>query len=167
MIIRGGHNIDPAVIEEALYTHPAVALAAAVGKPDAYAGELPVAYVVLKAEATATEQDLLTHAQRMVKERAATPKSIVILDQMPMTGVGKIFKPPLRCDAVRRVYTEALSAALPAPLSWEVQVEPHQKHGMLATVTLTDVPEEQRAQVYEKIARALDVYVVKYQVQWS
>ena len=167
LIIRGGHNIDPAVIEEALYTHPAVALAAAVGKPDAYAGELPVAYVVLKAEATATEQDLLTHAQRMVKERAATPKNIVILDQMPMTGVGKIFKPPLRCDAVRRVYTEALSAALPAPLSWEVQVEPHQKHGMLATVTLTDVPEEQRAQVYEKIARALDVYVVKYQVQWS
>lgn len=44
LIIRGGHNIDPAVIEEALYTHPAVALVAAVGKPDAYAGELPLAY---------------------------------------------------------------------------------------------------------------------------
>ena len=51
---------------------------------------------------------------------------------MPLTGVGKIFKPPLRCDAVRRVYTEALSAVLPAQLSWEVQVEPNQKHGMLA-----------------------------------
>ena len=155
------------MIEEALYTHPAVALAAAVGKPDAYAGELPVAYVALKTGATAEERDLLEHAQKTIKERAAIPKNMVILDQMPMTGVGKIFKPPLRCDAVRRVYTEALSAALPAPLSWEVQVDPHQKHGMLATVTLADVPEEQRAQVYEQISRALDVYVVKYQVQWS
>jgi fatty-acyl-CoA synthase len=167
LIIRGGHNIDPAVIEEALYTHPAVALAAAVGKPDAYAGELPVAYVVLKAGATATERDLFDHAQKTVKERAAIPKNIVILDQMPLTGVGKIFKPPLRCDAVRRVYTEALSAVLPAHLSWEVQVEPNQKHGMLATLILSGIPEEQRAHVHNQIARALDVYVVKYQIEWS
>ena len=116
LIIRGGHNIDPAVIEEALYTHPAVALAAAVGKPDAYAGELPVAYVVLKSGATVTEQALLDYAQQMVKERAAIPKGIVILDQMPLTTVGKIFKPPLRSDAVRRVYAEALSSVLPARL---------------------------------------------------
>jgi fatty-acyl-CoA synthase len=166
LIIRGGHNLDPAVIEEAFYTHPAVALAAAVGKPDAYAGELPVAYVVLKAGATVTEQDLLDYAQQTVKERAAIPKSIVILDQMPLTAVGKIFKPPLRSDAVRRVYAEALSAVLPAHLSWEVQVEPNQQHGMLATLVLSDVPEEQRAHVHEQIARALGAYVVKYQIQW-
>jgi len=166
LIIRGGHNLDPAVIEEALYTHPAVALAAAVGKPDAYAGELPVAYVVLKAGATATEKALLDYAQKTVKERAAIPKSIVILDQMPLTAVGKIFKPPLRCDAVRRVYTEALSAILPAHLSLEVQVEPNQQHGMLATLVLSGVPEDQRAHVHEQIARALGAYVVKYQIQW-
>jgi len=166
LIIRGGHNIDPAVIEEALYTHPAVALAAAVGKPDAYAGELPVAYVVLKSGATVTEQALLDYAQQMVKERAAIPKSIVILDQMPLTTVGKIFKPPLRSDAVRRVYAEALSSVLPAHLSWEIQVEPNPQHGMLATLILSGIPEEQRAHVHEQIARALGVYVVKYQIQW-
>jgi fatty-acyl-CoA synthase len=166
LIIRGGHNIDPAVIEEALYTHPAVALAAAVGKPDAYAGELPVAYVVLKSGATVTEQALLDYAQQMVKERAAIPKGIVILDQMPLTTVGKIFKPPLRSDAVRRVYAEALSSVLPAHLSWEIQVEPNPQHGMLATLILSGIPEEQRAQVHEQIARALGVYVVKYQIQW-
>jgi len=166
LIIRGGHNLDPAVIEEAFYTHPAVALAAAVGKPDAYAGELPVAYVVLKAGATVTEQALLDYAQQTVKERAAIPKSIVILDQMPVTTVGKIFKPPLRCDAVRRVYAEALSAVLPAHLSWEVQVEPNQQHGMLATLILSGVPEEQRAHAHDQIARALGAYVVKYQIQW-
>jgi len=167
LIIRGGHNIDPAVIEEALYTHPAVALAAAVGKPDAYAGELPVAYVALKAGATVTEQDLLDYAQQTVKERAAIPKSIVILDQIPVTAVGKIFKPPLRSDAVRRVYTEAISAVLPAHLSWEVQVEPNQQYGILATLILSGVPEEQRAHVYDQIARALDVYVVKYDIEWK
>jgi len=167
LIIRGGHNIDPAVIEEALYTHPTVALAAAVGKPDAYAGELPVAYVALKAGATVTEQDLLDYAQQTVKERAAIPKSIVILDQIPVTAVGKIFKPPLRSDAVRRVYTEAISAVLPAHLSWEVQVEPNQQYGILATLILSGVPEEQRAHVYDQIARALDVYVVKYDIEWK
>ena len=51
LIIRGGHNIDPMVIEEMLFRHPAVALAAVVGEPDAYAGELPVAYVQLKPRA--------------------------------------------------------------------------------------------------------------------
>jgi fatty-acyl-CoA synthase len=166
LIIRGGHNLDPAVIEEALYTHPAVALAAAVGKPDAYAGELPVAYVALKAGATVTEQALLDHAQQTVKERAAIPKSIVILDQMPLTAVGKIFKLPLRCDAVRRVYAEALSTVLPAHLSLEVQVEPNQQHGMLATLVLSGVPEEQRAHFDEQIVQALGAYVVKYEIQW-
>ena len=47
VIIRGGHNIDPSVIEETLLKHPDVLLAAAVSKPDAYAGELPVAYIQL------------------------------------------------------------------------------------------------------------------------
>jgi fatty-acyl-CoA synthase len=166
LIIRGGHNIDPAVIEEALYTHPAVALAAAVGKPDAYAGELPVAYVMLKAGATVTEQDLLDYAQQTVKERAAIPKSIVILDQMPMTAVGKIFKPPLRSDAVRRVYAEVLSAVLPTDLSLEVQVESNPQHGMLATLVLAGIPEEQQAHVHEQIARALGKFVVKYEIKW-
>ena len=52
LIIRGGHNIDPMSIEEALHEHPAVAMAAAIGSPDAYAGEMPVAYVQLKPGAT-------------------------------------------------------------------------------------------------------------------
>ena len=48
LIIRGGHNIDPIVIEEALVRHPAVETAAAVGLPDTYAGEVPIAFVQLK-----------------------------------------------------------------------------------------------------------------------
>ncbi len=64
LIIRGGHNIDPRTIEEALASHPGVAMAAAIGSPDAYAGEMPVAYVQPKPGATVTEQELLEHAAR-------------------------------------------------------------------------------------------------------
>ena len=58
LIIRGGHNIDPSMIEEAMMAHPAVQLAAAVGKPDAYAGELPVVYVALRPGHAATTEEL-------------------------------------------------------------------------------------------------------------
>ncbi len=95
LIIRGGHNIDPKLIENAVQDHPAVQLAAAVGRPDERAGELPVLYVQLKHGTTATEADLLAHAVGRIPERAAHPKSVRILPTLPVTPVGKIFKPAL------------------------------------------------------------------------
>ncbi|MBC8742318.1 acyl-CoA synthetase [Paraburkholderia sp. UCT31] len=108
VIIRGGHNIDPAAIEEPLYRHPAVNIAAAVGRPDAHAGELPIAYVQLKPGATATEDELAEFVRLEIGERAALPKRIRILDAMPLTGVGKIFKPALK----QRETVDALQSAL-------------------------------------------------------
>lgn len=96
LIIRGGHNIDPKVIEDALDAHPAVQLAAAVGAPDSYAGELPVAFVTLLPGASATESELVAWAVTRVDEAPARPKRVTILHAMPMTTVGKIFKPALR-----------------------------------------------------------------------
>jgi fatty-acyl-CoA synthase len=95
LIIRGGHNIDPKVIEDALQTHPAVAMTAAVGSPDAYAGELPVAYVQPKPGFAVTEAELMEHAARTIVERAAVPKRIKISLSLPVTAVGKLFKPAL------------------------------------------------------------------------
>jgi fatty-acyl-CoA synthase len=115
LIIRSGHNIDPQMIENAMSTHPAVALAAAVGMPDAYAGELPVCYVMLRPGAAAADEhkavltDLHAHAQRLIGERPAWPKHIFIIDAMPLTSVGKIFKPKLRCDAAERLVQQVLS----------------------------------------------------------
>jgi fatty-acyl-CoA synthase len=103
LIIRSGHNIDPLMIENALAAHPAVALAAAVGMPDAYAGELPVCYVALHPGASVTEDELQQHAQRTIGERPAWPKQIHIVEAIPLTSVGKIYKPQLRCDAAVRV----------------------------------------------------------------
>jgi fatty-acyl-CoA synthase len=96
LIIRGGHNIDPKVIEDAMASHPAVQHCAAVGEPDAYAGELPVVFVTLKPGAEATEDDLLAYVRARVDEPPARPKSVTVLPIMPMTLVGKIFKPELR-----------------------------------------------------------------------
>lgn len=95
LIIRGGHNIDPKLIEEPMHQHPAVALAAAIGRPDAHAGEVPSVYVQLRPGAEATPQDLLEWAQSHIAERAAWPKQVRILDALPTTAVGKIFKPAL------------------------------------------------------------------------
>ena len=99
LIIRSGHNIDPKVIEDAIGAHPAVQLCAAVGAPDAYAGELPVVFVTLVPGAAATEAELLAFAAARVDEAPAKPKAVTILEQMPMTNVGKIFKPELRLMA--------------------------------------------------------------------
>ena len=74
LIIRGGHNIDPASIEQPLHQHPAVLLAAAVGRPDAHAGEVAVAYVQLKPGADATEAELMSFARDRIGERAAVPE---------------------------------------------------------------------------------------------
>jgi fatty-acyl-CoA synthase len=103
LIIRGGHNIDPKVIEDAMATHPAVQHCAAVGAPDAYAGELPVVFVTLAPGAVATEAELLEFVRQRVDEPPARPKSVTILQAMPMTSVGKIFKPDLRQLAASRV----------------------------------------------------------------
>ncbi|MGB1010226.1 MAG: AMP-binding protein [Thiolinea sp.] len=99
LIIRSGHNIDPKMIEEVLAKHEGVELCAAVGAPDDYAGEVPVAFVTLNQrgrEAGITESELLDFAATHVNEIPAKPKSVTVLEVMPLTNVGKIFKPELR-----------------------------------------------------------------------
>ncbi|MEV8441682.1 acyl-CoA synthetase [Actinosynnema sp. NPDC051121] len=109
LIIRGGHNIDPAVIEDALLAHPAVTAACAVGSPDEHAGEVPVAYVTLAPGVSANADDLLAWAADRVPERAAAPKAVTVLDALPVTDVGKPYKLPLRVDATRRAIGGALA----------------------------------------------------------
>ncbi|MES3001961.1 MAG: AMP-binding protein [Pseudomonadota bacterium] len=110
VIIRGSHNIDPSLVEEAFLAHPAVALCAVVGEPDAYAGELPVAFVTRKPGATATAQEILSMVSPHVYERPATPKRVTVIDAMPVTAIGKIYKPALRLLAIEVKLGEVLSA---------------------------------------------------------
>ena len=133
LIIRGGHNIDPAIIEEALLGHDAVAFAGAIGQPDAHAGEIPCAYVELVAGATVTVDELLAFCDSHITERAAKPKYIEILDELPKTAVGKVFKPDLRKRAIQRIYNAALQdAGLDARVTAVID---DKKRGLVAQVT--------------------------------
>ena len=135
LIIRSGHNIDPLMIENAMAMHPAVALAAAVGMPDACAGELPVCFVALRPGASATEDELRDHAQQTIGERPAWPKQIHIVDAIPLTTVGKIYKPQLRCDAAARLVTQVLRSQL-GLVDVKVQVSEGGRRGMQVRVQL-------------------------------
>ncbi|MBF9043692.1 acyl-CoA synthetase [Rhodobacterales bacterium HKCCE4037] len=132
LIIRGGHNIDPAEIEDALASHDQVAFAGAIGQPDAFAGELPCVYVELVDGATITEKELMDHASARIHERAAIPKYLEVLDELPKTAVGKVFKPDLRKMAITRVYNGALEKAGHA--ARVVSVTEDKKRGLVAHV---------------------------------
>jgi fatty-acyl-CoA synthase len=113
VIIRGGHNIDPASIEDVALNFPGVGLAAAVGRPDPYAGETPILFVVPSHGQTIDQVALADHMRAGVDEAPARPRTIVVIDEMPMTPVGKIFKPRLREIAVEDAARELLTQALP------------------------------------------------------
>ncbi|MFM2354770.1 MAG: hypothetical protein RLZZ528_506 [Pseudomonadota bacterium] len=140
LIIRGGHNIDPAEIEEALQGHPAVAFVGAIGQPDDFAGELPCAYVELVKDGKATADELMAFAKDRIGERAAVPKHIEILPELPKTAVGKVFKPDLRRMAIRRVFDATLKEAGLAAVVAEVAED--RKRGLVARLARTgDVDE--------------------------
>jgi len=132
LIIRGGHNIDPAEIEEAMQLHPKVAFAGAIGQPDAHSGELPCCYVELIDGASVSNEELMEHAQLQVHERAARPKHMEVMDELPKTAVGKIFKPELRKMAIARVYNQALEAA--GCDQRVIEVTDDKKRGLIAQV---------------------------------
>ena len=141
LIIRGGHNIDPAEIEEALAGHPAVGFVGAIGQPDAHAGELPCAYVELVAGASVTVEELRAFAKDNIHERAAHPKHVEILAELPKTAVGKVFKPDLRKRAIARVYDDALEKLdLAASIS---EVVEDKKRGLVARVRRMDHVDEE------------------------
>ncbi|WP_299075101.1 acyl-CoA synthetase [uncultured Paraglaciecola sp.] len=111
LIIRGGHNIDPQIIEDGLMAHPDVIQSVAIGQPDVHSGEVPVAYVVVKNKQHTTASELLEHCQKHIAERAAIPKRIEILDSFPITAVGKVFKPTLRNSATEFSVNALLKSA--------------------------------------------------------
>jgi fatty-acyl-CoA synthase len=137
LIIRSGHNIDPAMIENAMTKHPAVKLAAAVGMPDAYAGELPACFVELLPGANVSVEVLHQHARSSIDERPAWPKHIQTFDAIPLTTVGKIYKPSLRCDATKRKITDLVQVEI-GLTSARVDVVVGGSRGMRVTVTLSE-----------------------------
>ncbi|MCV7229488.1 acyl-CoA synthetase [Mycolicibacterium komossense] len=155
LIIRGGHNIDPTVIEDALLAHPGVTAAAAVGRPDIHAGEVPVAYVTLRPGAGCTGEELHAWVADKVSERASAPKSVTVVDTLPVTAIGKPYKLPLRADATRNAVVEALSG-----LSGVEAVDAGTEGGStVVTVTVNERADR------EAVESTLSRYPLTYRVQ--
>ncbi len=166
LIIRGGHNIDPSMIEEAMIRHPAVQMAAAVGKPDAYAGELPVVYVALRPGQTATPEELQAFARSTIPERAGVPSEVIIRQSIPVTAVGKVFKPELRHDVAKRVLEATLRGVGDGAVSFEVSVGADPRHGTLATVIATPRRAGDRS-LESAVREALDRLSIRYEITWK
>ncbi|WP_210545295.1 acyl-CoA synthetase [Rhodoferax sp. PAMC 29310] len=160
LIIRSGHNIDPVMIENAMSEHPAIAVAAAVGMPDAYAGELPVCFVTLRPGAQVSDAELHAHAQARIGERPAWPKHFHIIEAIPMTSVGKIFKPELRCDAATRMLMQLLNEQFQLADA-KVQVSAGGPRGMRVNVSLP----KSSLSIVPAIKKLLDAYLFETQVQ--
>lgn len=161
IIIRGGHNIDPRIIEEPLHEHPAVALAAAIGRPDARVGEVPVVYVQAQLGSQVDENELLEFVKNKIKERAALPKAIRIIETMPLTSVGKIFKPQLIWKEVSEVYTTEIQN-LEGIEQVQVEVKPDKVSGMLAHIQVK-AQDAHKARELEKLVQdKLGAYAIQY-----
>jgi acyl-CoA synthetase len=101
-IIRGGKNISGPAVEDAVASHPAVALAAAVAWPDAVYGERVCVYAELRAGAALTLEQLTQHLAARGTTREWWPERLVVVDALPRASGGKVAKGELRADARRR-----------------------------------------------------------------
>ncbi|MFW6297762.1 MAG: acyl-CoA synthetase [Desulfosalsimonas sp.] len=164
LIIRGGHNIDPALIEEPIYKMPGVKTVAAVGRPDPYAGEVPVVYVETAQGADFDQGQVLEWAKKHVGERAAVPKEAIITDEIPLTPVGKIFKPALRWDAIRRAYEEELSVLADMVESLRVEAGEDKVHGTRAQIFVRPAAGVDMKTIRKKTEELLTHYTIHYDV---
>jgi fatty-acyl-CoA synthase len=167
LIIRGGHNIDPLGIEEVLYEHPAVEVAAVVGEPDAYAGELPVAYVQLKEGVQADGAELLRYAAARTPERAAVPVQLYVVGAIPLTAVGKVYKPSLRTDAAERAVHRMLDFVPASGCKADVQVGPHPEHGTMIHVRLGGADGAAREAITEQVKKKLNPLTLRHEIEWT
>lgn len=156
LIIRGGHNIDPGAIEEVLAQHPAVNLVAAVGRPDKYAGEIPVAYVDTCAPVSVEE--LIAFCEESIGERAAIPKDVIILDALPVTGVGKIHKPTLCLMELKSLVDHELDALADKLTAVESEAVADKKYGNVIRVKAIANNSVSAEELESEILELLDAY---------
>jgi len=95
MIISGSENIYPAELEQVLMNHPGISDAAVVGKPDAKWGEIPVAFVVKKADANVTAEVIIAHCRKNLAAFKCV-KEVHFIQAIPKNSLGKVLKKELR-----------------------------------------------------------------------
>ena len=136
LIVRSGHNIDPAAIEDVANAFPGVQMSSAVGMPDAYAGEVPILFVVPSPDHAIDLQQLQEHVERNINEPPAKPKRVVVLESLPVTAVGKIFKPALRDLAVKEKVRSEIDRIFGAANKAEIHVDKDDKLNTVVRISV-------------------------------
>jgi fatty-acyl-CoA synthase len=121
----------------------------------------------LKPGAKVAPGELEDWIRERTPERAAVPAQIIVIDPMPLTAVGKVFKPHLRWDAAQRVFAQRLTALREQGLFYEISVGPHDTHGTLAIVTVKDVPSGSRDAVAQQVHEVLNPFVIRHEIRWT
>lgn len=161
LIIRSGHNIDPAAIEDVANRFPGVQISAAVGMPDAHAGEVPILFVVPQPGASVDLDALQQFLQTHVHEPPARPKCVLLLDALPVTAVGKIFKPTLRELAIEEKVRQEVQRHCGAAASARVHVSHDARRRTVVEVAVRGAD----AQALAALAKALEPLPQTYIVQ--
>ncbi len=146
--------------------HADVALVGAVGKPDAYAGELPMAFVQVKPSRSCGAAELQEFAAREISERAAVPGEIVLLDELPLTAVGKIFKPDLRKFAAQKTFVDLLSPLQDISCEYEVEIHDDARLGSLCRITVTPAGEGAREEAGALIQKIMGQFTIAHEIAW-
>ena len=160
LIIRGGHNIDPAAIEEVANAFPGVQISAAVGMPDGYAGEAPMLFVVPAPGRSLDAEALKAHLTKHVLEAPARPKRVTILDALPVTAVGKIFKPALRDLAIRESVLLEIERIFGPSVEATVEVERDDQLRTIVTIAVGSSDGVLRARLSAELLKLPQTYVV-------
>jgi len=161
LIIRSGHNIDPAAIEDVANQFPGVQISAAVGMPDQYAGEVPVLFVVPAPGAAIDVEGLKAYVEARINEPPARPRSILLIDALPVTAVGKIFKPDLRDLAIREKVRLELEQICGPGQSSRIDVSMDAQKRTLVEIGLADATPDQLARLEAALKPLPQVYALR------
>jgi enoyl-CoA hydratase/carnithine racemase len=160
LIVRSGHNIDPAAIEDVANRFEGVQISAAVGMPDQRAGEVPALFVVPRPGCEIDLTALQDHMQKEVHEPAARPRSIQVIESLPVTAVGKVFKPALRDLAIKEKVRLDVSRICGPAASAIVDVRSDGKNTMV-DVTMTGASTETIVAVEADLKPLPQTYIVR------
>jgi len=163
LIVRSGHNIDPAAIEDVANQFPGVQMSSAVGMPDSYAGEVPILFVVASPGQTIDLDALGDYIDTHIHEPPAKPKRVVVLDTLPVTAVGKIFKPTLRDLAIREKVRFEIERIFGRDTGSEIEVGRDDKLNTVVTVLVQSGDTARLRELAECLAPLPQGYVVRGQ----
>jgi acyl-CoA synthetase (AMP-forming)/AMP-acid ligase II/enoyl-CoA hydratase/carnithine racemase len=161
LIVRSGHNIDPAAIEDVANRFEGVEISAAVGMPDQYAGEVPALFVVPKPGARLDAGAVARYVEANMHEPPARPRTVLVVDALPVTAVGKIFKPALRDLAIKEKVRQEVATICGPTARAEVDVRLGERKQTLVDVALSGAEPAQQERLAEALRSLPQTYTLK------